>query len=204
MWFLLFFIVIPFILFIGFLVFSILAIFLIDRIFHKKYSQYFSLILPCFSLIFYFMLIMGGISFKSIDPQYYEFKRLCKNDKINIYDEKYRNMQQRYREAMLNNRDIKANAHNGIESFYDKEMDLEVYPMDWKESVINTQKVGFGIGDIIEKEIDYWYIGKVNKVKFANFKRYIYIEKGLWLRGDEGAGFYWKTENRLDCNAVKN
>ena len=91
MWFLLFFIVIPFILFIGFLVFSILAIFLIDRIFHKKYSQYFSLILPCFSLIFYFMLIMGGISFKSIDPQYYEFKKLCANvdSEVVIHNQDY-------------------------------------------------------------------------------------------------------------------
>ncbi|RDU59040.1 hypothetical protein CQA53_11665, partial [Helicobacter didelphidarum] len=51
--------------------------FLINKILHKKYSQYLSLILPCLSSIFYFMLIMGGISFKSIDPQYYEFKRLC-------------------------------------------------------------------------------------------------------------------------------
>ena len=89
MWFLFFFIAIPFILFVGFLLFSIFAIFLINRIFHKKYSQSFSLILPCFSLISYFMLIMGGISFKSIDPQYYKFKELCKraeNEKI-IYDE---------------------------------------------------------------------------------------------------------------------
>ena len=92
-----FFIAIPFILFIGFLVFSIFAIFLINRIFHKKYSQSFSLILPCFSLIFYFILITGGISFKSIDPQYYEFKRLCKEAKNVIYDEElYRIYKARY------------------------------------------------------------------------------------------------------------
>ena len=87
MWFLFFFIAIPFVLFAGFLVFSIFMIFIINRIFHKKYSQYFSLILPCFSLIFYFMLIMDGISFKYIDPQYYEFKGLCKETKDTIYDE---------------------------------------------------------------------------------------------------------------------
>lgn len=171
-------------------------------------KKYFTLkkVFIFFGLVFVVLFFAGGCSFKYMDWQYYKFKRLCKNNynKINIYSKTYRDLQQRYREAMLNNRDIEVNAHNGIKSFYDREMNLKVYPANWQENTINTQKVGFGIGDIIEKEIDYYFVDSTKKVRFANFKRFIYIEKGLWIKGDEGVGFYWDTENQLDCNKVKN
>ena len=121
MWFLFFFIVIPFILFIGFLVFSIFAIFLINRIFHKKYSQSFSLILPCFSLIFYFILITGGISFKSIDPQYYEFKELCKGaGEIINYSSKYESLKKEYGWNTIYNKPIKVTNRIEEHSYYNQ------------------------------------------------------------------------------------
>ena len=160
MWFLFFFIVIPFILFIGFLVFSIFAIFLINRIFHKKYSQSFSLILPCFSLIFYFILIMGGISFKSIDPQYYEFKELCKGaGQINFNQQLYED--------------------------YKNPKYKEVKPDD---IYVNSR--------IIEFSRRKTYFD--NKI-IALHKGFIYINYGIFLRGDEAAGFYFRFKEEIGC-----
>ena len=130
MWFLFFFIAIPFVLFAGFLVFSIFMIFIINRIFHKKYSQYFSLILPCFSLIFYFMLIMDGISFKYIDPQYYEFRGLCKEAKDTIYDEEL----YRIYKALDSQRIFP-------QSYYDEKTQKEYLMSDFeKKEIANSKK----------------------------------------------------------------
>ena len=177
MWFLFFFIVIPFILFIGFLLFSILTIFLINRIFHKKYSQSFSLILPCFSLIFYFMLIMGGISFKSIDPQYYKFKRLCKEAKNVIYDEElYRIYKARYNK----------------ERYYDEKTQKEYLQQDFKTR--STEAV------YISKDLNRFDNYLYYKEKLIYFyEDYWYDYKGLFLQGDEGIGWYWETDRALYC-----
>lgn len=177
MWFLFFFIVIPFILFIGFLVFSIFAIFLINRIFHKKYSQSFSLILPCFSLIFYFMLIMGGISFKSIDPQYYEFKRLCKEAKNVIYDEElYRIYKARYNK----------------ERYYDEKTQKEYLMSDFRTIKTHIVKISDKL-TINENTIFY------QDIPFYKYSSFWYDYAGLFLYGDEAAGFGWETERTLYC-----
>ena len=60
---------------------------------------------------------MGGISFKSIDPQYYEFKRLCKEAKNVIYDEElYRIYKARYNK----------------ERYYDEKTQKEYLQQDFK------------------------------------------------------------------------
>ena len=188
MWFLLFFIVIPFILFIGFLVFSILAIFLIDRIFHKKYSQYFSLILPCFSLIFYFMLIMGGISFKSIDPQYYEFKKLCANvdSEVVIHN-------QDYFDIIKNRKNIETDDKG---CFYSEKLQQEICFGGFQmETYIEYDK-----GRLSKTSIKEYY----NRVHFATYTKYRYDYTNLRLAGDEGAGFYIELANDLSsCSYLK-
>ena len=185
MWFLLFFIAIPFILFIGFLVFSILAIFLIDRIFHKKYSQYFSLILPCFSLIFYFMLIMGGISFKSIDPQYYEFKRLCKEAKSVIYDEElYKIYKALDRQSSIPN------------VYYDEKTQKKYFMDDFgvkRDS--QEQKISSRITEY--QNILYY---RKNGNPFLHYENYYYRYFGIFLKGDAGRGFYIDFDDKiLEC-----
>lgn len=161
MWFLFFFIAIPFILFIGFLVFSIFAIFLINRIFHKKYSQSFSLILPCFSLIFYFILIMGGISFKSIDPQYYEFKRLCV-------------------------------AYAGKTFVGDKPPKNFVYGDHFIRKQLTSR--------IVETAFE---LKSNNEIVFFKNNTYFYDNYGIFLKGDEGAGWHIKFGSEvLDCEYI--
>ncbi|AQQ59231.1 hypothetical protein XJ32_02980 [Helicobacter bilis] len=175
MWFLLFFIFIPFILFIGFLLFGIFIIFLINRIFHKKYSQYFSLILPCFSLIFYFILIMGGISFKYVDPQYYEFKGLCKEAKDTIYDEEL----YRIYKALDSQRTFQP-------SYYDEKTQKKYLMSDFeKKRDSQQQKIS---GKITEYQNMLYY--KKNENPFLHDKNYYYRHFGIFLKGDEGGGFY--------------
>ena len=182
MWFLFFFIAIPFILFIGFLLFSILTIFLVNRIFHKKYSQYFSLILPCFSLIFYLMLIMGGISFKSIDPQYYEFKRLCKEvEKDNtIYDDNLYNLFLKAKQ--------KISFYNG-RKFYDEATKQE-FLVDNFDIKFDSQEISNRLSKTIYKLI-------YNAKEFYRYSAYNYRYSGLFLKGDAGRGFYINFDNEI-------
>ena len=187
MWFLFFFIAIPFILFVGFLLFSILTIFLINRIFHKKYSQSFSLILPCFSLIFYFILIMGGISFKSIDPQYYKFKELCKraeNEKI-IYDEELHRVYKALDSKTFYPR-----------IYYDEKTQKEYLMSDFEKKRDSQQKK---ISDRITEYQNILYYKK-NENPFLHYKNYYYRYFGIFLKGDEGRGFYIDLDDKiLEC-----
>ncbi|RDU67318.1 hypothetical protein [Helicobacter equorum] len=188
MWFLFFFIAIPFILFIGFLVFGIFAIFLINRIFHKKYSQSFSLILPCFSLIFYFILITGGISFKSIDPQYYEFKRLCKKaeDEVTIYNEDYWEIIEKHSDIETNDRGC----------FYSQKLKQEICFGNFNYKSCTEYKRG----SLSKLSIKRYY----NNIHYATQIGYNYKYSGLYLKGDESAGWHWKTSNILICEDLKN
>lgn len=187
MWFLFFFIAIPFILFIGFLVFSIFAIFLINKIFHKKYSQALSPILPCFSLIFYFILIMGGISFKSIDPQYYKFKKLCANvdSEVEIYN-------QDYWDIIKNHNDIKTNTKG---CFYSEKLKQEICFGYFHEKTYTD----FDKGRLSKIFIKRYY----KHTYFATQIGYNYKYFGLWLEGDEGRGWHWKTKNTLICEELR-
>ena len=183
MWFLFFFIAIPFILFVGFLLFSIFAIFLINRIFHKKYSQSFSLILPCFSLISYFMLIMGGISFKSIDPQYYEFKRLCKKaeDEVTIYNEDYWEIIEKHSDIETNDRGC----------FYSQKLKQEICFGNFNYKSCTE----FERGNLSKVKWELWY----SNIHYATQIGYNYKYFGLWLQGDEAAGWHWENKKTLYC-----
>lgn len=58
------------------------------KFFHKQLSTSWAYLLPCLVFLFCLMLIGGKGSLKYIDPQYYEFKRLCEKETLKIYDEK--------------------------------------------------------------------------------------------------------------------
>lgn len=188
MWFLLFVIIIPFVLFVGFYLFSVIAIFSINRIFHKKYPQYLSLILPCCSCVFYFALITGGISFKYIDPQYYEFKRLCEksiNEKI-VYNKE------------LSRIYIALDAQTSYpQSYYDKKTQHEYFMKDFrKKDDSNLQKISSRITEL--QNILYY---KDNKNPLLYYKQYYYKYYGIFLGGDKGAGFYINFDGKvLECN----
>ncbi|RDU59103.1 hypothetical protein [Helicobacter sp. MIT 14-3879] len=177
MWFLLFFIVIPFIFFIGFYLFSVIIIFITNKIFHKQYSQSLSLILPCLSLFFYLMLIMGGISFKGIDPQYYEFKKLCEKAENVIYDEEL------YRIY---------NKRRNMEKYYDEKTKKEYLMSDFEIEETYSNNI---TKRLKETEATLYY----NNKPFFKEKYYWFKYYGLFLSGDEGAGWHLKIEQRLLC-----
>ncbi|RDU59412.1 hypothetical protein CQA53_11480 [Helicobacter didelphidarum] len=163
MWFLFFFIIIPLMLFVGLYLVSVIVIFLINKIFHKKYSQYLSFVLPCFSLIFYFTLIMGGISFKSIDPQYYEFKRLCETK-----------------------------AKRSI-------IDKELYEKSRLDEFYSTNPPNKKIQSRITK-MYFENIHKLSNKIFYEYETYFYDNYGIFLKGDEGAGWHINFGYEvLDC-----
>ncbi|RDU58963.1 hypothetical protein CQA44_11865, partial [Helicobacter sp. MIT 14-3879] len=128
--------------------------------FHKQYSQSLSLILPCLSLFFYLMLIMGGISFKGIDPQYYEFKKLC-----NLYA----------RKRLIGDKDPENFVYG----------DNAVY-----------KKIGSRVTEMAFQQVD-----TQGKIIFYENNTYFYDNYGIFLKGDEGAGWYIDFGNKiLDCS----
>ena len=104
---------------------------------------------------------MGGISFKSIDPQYYEFKRLCEYaGEIINYSSKYEALKKEYGWNTIYNKPIKVASRIEEHSYYNQ---------------LN------------------------NGIKFYEYKFYIYKYFGIFLKGDEAAGWYLKIENTISC-----
>ncbi|WP_034346840.1 hypothetical protein [Helicobacter trogontum] len=126
------------------------------------------------------VLLLSGcslISFKSIDPQYYEFKRLCKEAKNVIYDEElYRIYKARY------NR----------ERYYDEKTQKEYLQQDFKTR--STKAVH--ISKDLSRFDNYLYY-KEKLIYF--YEDYWYEYKGLFLQGDEGMGWHWETDRALYC-----
>ena len=126
------------------------------------------------------VLLLSGcslISFKSIDPQYYEFKRLCKEAKNVIYDEElYRIYKARYNK----------------ERYYDEKTQKEYLQQDFKTR--STEAV------YISKDLNRFDNYLYYKEKLIYFyEDYWYDYKGLFLQGDEGIGWYWETDRALYC-----
>ena len=144
-----------------------------------------------FLSIFLILFFAGGCSFKYMDWQYYKFKILCENvhnEKV-IYDDDYWEMLQKYRQAMRD---------NYTKYYYYEKLDKNLSFQNWEEVLLKSE-IGFGIGKLIKENFDQHYLDEEHNVKIINYNRYIYINKGLWIGGDEGGGFYLITNDKLDC-----
>ncbi|MCI5786107.1 MAG: hypothetical protein MR025_01445 [Helicobacter trogontum] len=128
--------------------------------------------------IFVIVLLNGcSFSFKYIDPQYYEFKRLCKEAKNVIYDEElYRIDKARYNK----------------ERYYDENTQKEYLMSDFTIAETYSKDITKRLKD---REATWYYHDK----PFYKEKYYWYNYKGLFLQGDEAAGWHWETQQRLLC-----
>ncbi|WP_181881914.1 hypothetical protein [Helicobacter sp. MIT 14-3879] len=148
-----------------------------------------------FLLVIFISLFLSGCSFKGIDPQYYEFKKLCENvdNEVTIYNKDYWEMYKDYVENRF--KDSKVDSENK-EYYYHKKLDKRIYPYDMKNILKTEQKKG----NITILIYDKYY----KDIHYATYTRYNYKEKGLWLRGDEGAGWHLETEDDLTCSYLDN
>ncbi|MDY4399254.1 hypothetical protein [Helicobacter bilis] len=126
------------------------------------------------------VLLLSGcslISFKSIDPQYYKFKRLCKEAKNVIYDEKlYRIYKARYNK----------------ERYYDDKTQKEYLMSDF--TITKTHIVNISDRLTINENTIFY-----KNIPFYKYSSFWYDYTGLFLQGDEAAGFSWGTKGTLYC-----
>ena len=122
----------------------------------KKITIFLAILFP----IFFILFLIGGCSFKLIDPQYYKFKRLCRGaGQINFNQQLYEDYKNpKYKEVKPN----------------------DIY--------VNSR--------IIEFSRRKTYFD--NKI-IALHKGFIYINYGIFLRGDEAAGFYFRFKEEIGC-----
>ncbi|TLD93220.1 hypothetical protein [Helicobacter trogontum] len=123
------------------------------------------------------MFLVSGCSFKYFDPQYYEFKRLCKEAKNVIYDEElYRIYKARYNK----------------ERYYDEKTQKEYLMSDF--TIENTYSKDI-TKNLKEREATLFYKNK----PFYKEKYYWFTYNGIFLQGDEAAGWHWENKKTLYC-----
>ena len=129
-----------------------------------------------------------SFSFKLIDPQYYEFKRLCKNvdSEVTIYN-------QDYWDIIENRNNIKTNVRG---CFYSQKLKQEICFGNF-DYTSHTEFEKDRLSRILVKR---YY----NTIHYATQIEYNYKYFRLWLHGDEGAGWHWDTIDILICENLKN
>ncbi|WP_141081691.1 hypothetical protein [Campylobacter jejuni] len=103
---------------------------------------------------------------------------------------------------MMNNANMRIK-NNGIKYFYNEKLNLEIQPSNWKEIETKSREIKLGIGKVKEKEIEAWYIDDYNDIHYSTHLSYIYNDYGIFLGGDEGAGFYFRYHKRLYCEDTR-
>ncbi|WP_215425128.1 hypothetical protein, partial [Campylobacter jejuni] len=144
------------------------------------------------------LFLAGGCSYKYMDPQYYEFKKLCKDidNKVVIYDKAYWEM---YSDFTKRKPSIEKRVKDdGYEYFYYKKLN-ETFSYYNIKDIINSKKQN---GAIITVVYDKKY--KETPEPFASYIRYNYKNSGIFLEGDEGAGLYFRYEEVLTCSYFDN
>lgn len=140
-----------------------------------------------FLSIFFILFLGGGCSFKYINPQYYRFVKLCKDvDKKVVVYNKY------YFDIIKSIKDIKTDDRG---CFYNEELKQEIcfgYFSSSHNSVVFKYNK-FGLRKTIQKR-------HYKNIHYLDYIVYTYTYYGLFLRGDEGVGFYWDTENTMECS----
>ena len=148
---------IPVISFIGLYFIGMFFVFIINkliyRFFHKQLSSSWAFLLPCLAILFCFMLVGGKGSLKYIDPQYYEFKRLCEKETLNIYDEKL------FQEAkILKNKEI--SLVENIEAKLNNDKKIQSIYLNYRQKNIKNNK----------QQISEW---EERKIKWAFIHKYV-------------------------------
>ncbi|WP_104717789.1 hypothetical protein [Helicobacter trogontum] len=128
--------------------------------------------------------LLNGCSFKYIDPQYYEFKRLCKKEAQGII-----------LNNILFNLYLKAKQkisfYNGIK-FYD-EITKQEFLVDNFELKSRKNR------DISNRLREFKNVYYYKNEPFYEFLSFSYNYKGLFLKGDEAAEWHWENERALYC-----
>lgn len=143
--------------------------------------------------LFFILFFVGGCSFKYMDWQYYKFKKLLENESgLYIFDRKlYEEVKSINEYIELPNKKYTLGLlSNGYELLY------EVENQENKE--VNSRVYSY-------KDFMYFYYDeKCNKHYISYFLGFSYNIYGLWLVGDEGIGFYLKTEKQIGGYLKKN
>lgn len=170
--------VIPIILFVGLYRIGKFLINLINKKFHKQFSSSWAYLLLIPLPLFFMLFLAGGCSFKYIDPQYYKFIKLCQNvnNEVTIYNKDYW--------EIFSNREKGNTRHDDKgEYYYNENLNQKIYFDYTKAESINvSQKKNFTLTKTIFE--DYY-----NNIHYANHSMYFYDDYGIFLIGDEGAGF---------------
>ena len=150
----------------------------------KKITIFLAILFP----IFFILFLAGGCSFKLIDPQYYKFKRLCKNvdSEVTIYN-------QDYFDIIKNRKDIKTNDKG---CFYSEKLEQEICFGNFQMETYIEYERG-RLSKILVKE---YY----DRNHFATYTKYRYDYSNLRFAGDEGAGFYIRlADDFFSCSYLK-
>ncbi|TLD79876.1 hypothetical protein [Helicobacter trogontum] len=129
-----------------------------------------------------------SFSFKSIDPQYYKFKKLCANvdSEVEVYN-------QDYFDIIKNSKNIKTNVEG---CFYSEKLQQRICFRDFQ---VETHEE-FEKGRLSKLSIKRYYDG----INFITYTEYWYSYKNLKLQGDEAAGWHWETDDFLTCSYMDN
>ena len=142
--------------------------------------------LPILIPLFFIIFLAGGCSFKLIDPQYYEFRKLCQKSEKIIYDKELY-------ELYANARKHLTTFWYNDSIFYDKNTNRTFFV--GKSSIVQADNKN--ISSRITKTTYLYYY---DNIAFFSQTNYWFEYKGLFLKGDEGMGFYFDTNRTLYCN----
>lgn len=138
------------------------------------------------SVLFIIVLFNGCISLRYFDPYYYEFLYSRKDAKRYIYDKKL------YDTFIFN-------IHEHHEYLYGDKLMPNGYKLLMDSKV---EKRGKRLTKVMRK---FYYIDSHGKeCLISSLVAFEYISYGLWLRGDEGGGFWFDTKEELEIDPQKN
>ena len=160
----------------------------------KKFLDYANCAYASYAFLKYVLYSILGIlviasfnacSFKSIDPQYYKFKNMCQEvEKDNtIYDDNLYNLFLKAKQ--------KISFYNG-RKFCDETTKQEFL-------VDNFELKSRKNRDISNRLREFKNVYYYKNEPFYEFLSFSYNYKGLFLKGDEAAGWHWETEDTLIC-----
>ncbi|TLD78756.1 hypothetical protein LS81_010985 [Helicobacter trogontum] len=151
-------------------------------------KKYFTLkrIVIFFGGIVFLILFLSGGSFQFLNPQYYKFQYLMNTQSgFYILDEKlYRETKNREFRLLSNGEYSLGFASNGYEIFYK----YEQYDFQQVSSAITASK-----------QHKRYYIDSMGVEHIISFEqKFRYTDYGIFLTGDEGAGFNLNIKQKLN------
>ncbi|GAB0173920.1 hypothetical protein NHP164001_19420 [Helicobacter trogontum] len=126
------------------------------------------------------IFFINGCSFKYIDPQYHEFKRLCADvdSKVEVYNQDYWEMYKNYDTLPRNTRNDR-----GVPYFYNQKLNKIIYVSGghFTPKLISSQQINSRLS---KAKWELWY----DNIYFATKINYNYEYINIRLRGDEAVG----------------